>query len=281
MRHKSFIDDQEAEILPSRPLLSILSEIHILNKVEFKVILDESQFIKNTDTAAHKGCYEIPRSATIMLSGSLLDNEWSDIRGLLRMLAGHTFGEIISFFNAFGSRTLDGKKTNPTPLKIRRLIKFLLSCVIMRPSWVLHLPNLELKDVEFDLNKEEQKKSDCWMEKYLAAMRYRPNGQSYSFGLHFIIRALQEAIHQDLSSVRDTSIDIVPGLLWGLAHNDNAAELPVGDKQERILRSDWLNHLSNNSCAENSSRMRKFKELFSTIRRYLSIILSQTLGFNY
>lgn len=69
------MNDSGAEVLPPQPQLSILSELHKLSGVKFKVALDEAQFIKNCETSAHKGCRDIPRQYTVMLSGSLLDIE--------------------------------------------------------------------------------------------------------------------------------------------------------------------------------------------------------------
>jgi hypothetical protein len=71
----------------------------------------------------------------------------------------------------------------------------------MRPSGVLHLPNLDVKDVRFTLNQGEWEKSEAFMQKYQASRQYQPKGKSDGFGLLYIIRALQESIYQDLSSV--------------------------------------------------------------------------------
>ncbi|KFY01104.1 hypothetical protein V490_01080 [Pseudogymnoascus sp. VKM F-3557] len=137
--------------------------------------------------------------------------------------------------------------------------------------YCVHLPNLDVKYVGITLDQGEWEKSEAFMHKYQASCQYWPKGQSDGFGLLYIIRALHENIHPDLSSlwddVRARQAGMVPGLLWGLAEDDPVVVLADG-KKKKIKRSDWLQHLSVNNRAMDSSRMKKFVEVFLDAQRY-------------
>jgi len=140
--------------LPARPRACILSDVHRQNKRPFRVILDEAQAIKNTSSATHKDCFSIFRSATIMLSGTILDNKWIDIHGPIRLLSGHSL------------HAKSGKARSQTPLKQRWLQKLLLGITIIRPESILKLENMDVKDIYFKLSAMEKNSSDKHMNFY-------------------------------------------------------------------------------------------------------------------
>ena len=68
----------------------------------------------------------------IMLSGTIADNRWFDVRPLLLILQGHSFHSMIDFHKAFVSFDYNGFTMQPGEHKIRILQKLLLACKIAR-----------------------------------------------------------------------------------------------------------------------------------------------------
>ncbi|KAI9764339.1 MAG: hypothetical protein M1835_007597 [Candelina submexicana] len=146
---ESFSTPDAFDKLPDRPLSSLFSDYHKDYMRLFRMlILDESQFSKNIQSKTHMALSQIYRSVTVMLSGTFLDNKWSDCLGALTLLRGHPFTDVKTFTKAFASRSKSGKFRDPTPTRMKRIKKLLMGLVVARPASLLNIPGLDFDNVK-------------------------------------------------------------------------------------------------------------------------------------
>lgn len=90
-----------------------------------------------------------------MLSGTMLNNRWTDIGNIVIILKGHPFSDKGKFLNAF-SVSPTGTPRFKLVADVTSLQRFLLACVVSRPSSCLELPDLTCEDSKFNLNERER-----------------------------------------------------------------------------------------------------------------------------
>lgn len=279
-----------------RPQASLFSDIHMDRGVGFGVVLDEAQFIKYAQTKTHEACYALHRYGTMLLTGTMLDNRWQDIYGLLRMREGHPFHTPAAFTSTFGDPNGKPNK-DPKPSKSRRLVKLLIALSSVRPESILDLPNITVSDKHFTLTEKELAASNNWTAKYenaikMAKEKKRRNDKT---ALKYIIKAMQEAIHLEIVRARPTNDDALYGP-YGLAAEESDEEEPEEDGDEDFVedsdgeyndgdsspkdaedqedaprlpaeesREAWIERITEAGTAHKSERMKEFLDLF----RYL------------
>ena len=92
------------------------------------------------------------RRATIVVSGTFLDNRYTDCIGPLSFLENHPFANQSVFNAAFVSRNVTGKvMPSPAPLKRRWLEKLLMGVAIVRPDSIISLKPPFCEDIHFNL----------------------------------------------------------------------------------------------------------------------------------
>ncbi|KFX88499.1 hypothetical protein V490_07589 [Pseudogymnoascus sp. VKM F-3557] len=297
---RKFMDSIGKQVLP-RPQCSLFSQIHIERGSGFGLVVDEAQNIKHASKTTHQACFALHRRATVLLSGTILDNHWSDVHGLVRMFPGHPFEVFGTFTKTFGSSDL---KVDPSPAKVRRLQKLLMAITIIRPDDVLALPGVEVHDVHFDLTQEELQRSDHWAMKYKKAFSKGRRRNKDRRALMYVVRAVQEATHPAIMCTIRTDVVIdhsVPGLLEWLADNegndddegsegsDSESDFEAPENSEAseseeddatsmwlykpkpirtfLSRELWLESIRKEDTALESSRMKEFEDLFCRVSR--------------
>lgn len=226
--------------VPPRPLLSLLSDTHNTYLKPFQyVIVDEAQFAKKPQGLTHQAISSIPRSATIMLSGTFLDNKWRDCIGPISLLQGHPFADSTVFNATFASRTRKGKLRDPTSTRIKRIQKFLMAITIAHPKSLLGLKPVDFEDVNFDLNGEEERLSNEYFQKYKDLLKYSAGSRSKKKrqeALSLFHRAQQHSTHAQLHEARVNKVD-----------------------------EDWLKRMRKPGVAIGSSRMQAFFDLYNRL----------------
>lgn len=251
-----------------RPLCSLFSETHKKSGTGFGLVIDEAQYIKHAGKTTHQACYSLFRRFTIMLTGTMLDNRWTDVHGLVRMLYGHPFDGIGTFMRTFGN--IDSK-LEPNRAKINRLIKFLLSFTIIRPDNVLVLPGMEIEDCHFELSAGEQIRADYWAEKYRTACKGKRRDNNKT-ALTYVVKGMQEATHPAIlvkirqREIADEEDDVHLGLDMDEdeQYQDPADMPPV---QTMTTRDEWLDRIRRDGSAIQSARMAKFLKVFREARQ--------------
>ncbi|KFY18051.1 hypothetical protein V492_00176 [Pseudogymnoascus sp. VKM F-4246] len=210
----------------------------------------------------------------------MLDNKWSDIHGILRLIRGHPFGELPAFMATFGS--LNAK--NPKRSKFRRLEKILLACTIIRPDRILDLPMMTVTDVEFELSDKELLASNAWCKKYQDAIKRsretKRRGDRSAF--KYVIKALQQAIHPEIgANIKESGGDEVYGLFNPATTDDEESEDEESEDEEsedeepednepiempEETRDEWIRRVTESGIAAGSSRMQEFLRLFRSLQ---------------
>ncbi|KAI9745697.1 MAG: hypothetical protein M1818_001231 [Claussenomyces sp. TS43310] len=264
--------------LPDRPQLCILSEIHAMNKLPLRVILDEAQCIKNTASPTHRGHAAIYRSSVILLSATFLDNKWSDVHGILRLLDGHKF-DSKDFVKSFGSKTQKGKNRPPTLLKKKRLVKLIMGCTIVRSDAVLELGQLVFDDVEFEPNELEKTTCDNYRDLYGHQLKVGHRDDPSNVAIDQLIKAMQASTHLRLKDARlilsrvsdkdeideskgsgraTKSAEVYPVELAGL-------ETILNNDHDTPQYQKWLQSMRQTDVATSSSRMQVFKATYDDL----------------
>ncbi|CRG84781.1 hypothetical protein PISL3812_01979 [Talaromyces islandicus] len=141
---------------PTRPTGSLLSTFWSLVDLPVKrLILDECHVVKKKDGSFFKAARAVPRRATVMFSGTVLNNRWCDVGNLVTWLQGHHLTTHQHFLHAF-CQPQHQKASEYADPDFTALQRFLLAVLIARPSDSLTLPGLVTKDVVFELNETEK-----------------------------------------------------------------------------------------------------------------------------
>lgn len=228
--------------LPPRPYLSLFSDIHKDYGKPFQyVVLDEGQFAKKPGGATHQAISRLYRNATIILSGTFLDNKWGDCIGPLSLLKSHPFGDSTVFNATFASRTSSGKLRDPHAGRIKRIQKFLMAVTIVHPKTLLGLDPVDYEDVGFDLSEHEEKVSNDYFDQYrqaLALSAKSPSKKDKIECLKKFNRAQQYSTHPNLHEAREDNID-----------------------------ESWLGRMKHPGVAIGSARMQAFDKLYDDLTR--------------
>lgn len=182
-------------------------------------------------------CRAIPKTYSILITGTPFYNSWIDSLGLLQLLKGHPFTSMDTFLEVFGSK--DKKKNRqvtPTTRKMLRIQKFMMSMTIARPLDTLELKPITIRDVHFELDANELAKTDILFARYSRAQnsRHRLGNQATSSALRLIVQAVQEGTHPTLRRNRE------------------------GDDRSYA----WLDSIKKAGSAAQSSRMQEIKGVF-------------------
>ncbi|KAH0167802.1 hypothetical protein KCU67_g3751, partial [Aureobasidium melanogenum] len=192
---------------PVRPFLSVLSSAYEASGRPFPyLILDEAHYAKNLDTKTHKSLKMIPYVSVIAATGTPIPNRWYDIFGLIDFLAGHPFTSLQEFIRVFCSTHGDRDK-EPSPTRKARLVKFLMSVMIGRPSSVLCLPGAQTNILNYEMIDSTQEDNvTYWTCKFIEVMKKQSKETMKSFTTHdkaskalvFAVLAQQHAAHPAL-----------------------------------------------------------------------------------
>lgn len=250
------------------------------------MVLDEAQFVKYALNKTHEACYSLHRRCTILLSGTILDNKWTDVHGLLRMLSGHPFQSFSAFISTFGNP--DPRVKRPKRSKFRRLEKLLLACTIVRPDSLFDLANMTITDVNFELGEKELAASNAWAKKYENAIKMAKERKQVGdkTALMYIIKTMQQAIHPEIAqNQQDSDGHAVYGLLNSMVESDNDFDASEEDEEGEDIeveegediemvddnptesREAWVRRVTESGTALGSERMTEFLQLFRTFQR--------------
>ncbi|KAH7074046.1 P-loop containing nucleoside triphosphate hydrolase protein [Paraphoma chrysanthemicola] len=89
---------------PTRPMLSILSEVFLDGVHGLTVVFDECNAIKNRNSLTHAAAvyFWSHFEACLLLTGSPIDNTWDDPFGLYQVMEGHQIRNFQQFRKVFG-----------------------------------------------------------------------------------------------------------------------------------------------------------------------------------
>jgi SNF2 family DNA or RNA helicase len=279
-RKQSENEDHDGHV-PRRPTSALQTNLWRILKLPIKrLILDESQRIKNYQGRKHLAALNLSYSACIMLSGTFLDNKWTDVYGLLPFLRGHPFQTFKSFQKAFATYDYEGNFTDPEEHRIRLLQKLLLAIVIARPASLLNLSGCQKRRVGFILRDRDsievalcvemyikaQKEASATEKKRLVLSNVDPGEEDGHPLVHAII-AQQYSLHPALVVKGHTDTD------YDLDHDDfqdspddiishaNAKQEEGGD-----IRVQWLQSLQTVDLVTGSARVQQFCHLYQWVR---------------
>lgn len=273
------------------------------------MILDEVHYIKNHESHSNEAILALPVKRAYGLSGTILPNQWYDSYGIMRILKNHPFTDEDIFMKTFGSSVSKKDEKNrqktivvdPTPLKVNRLVKFLLGKVIRRDPDLLRLPHIMISDIEFELNEPCLAESNHHFQRYIECQkgkeRGRDNGSRSKAALAALIRAQQASIHPKLHEARANAgrtIHYVPGIYDDEVEEDEQDDVDDdfnnvetrsdegSDDDEKIkARKDsgaskdtWLENIKKTPVSTQAQRMAQLQDVIRNIYKYCYPLLS-------
>lgn len=261
---------------PKRPTTALVSDFWRALKLPIKrLVLDECHRVKNHTGARHAAMKSLYYHSAILLSGTFLANQWSDVGGLIALLKGHPFSNFADFRCLFTTVDYAGRETGPDEVRVRLLQKFLLGCTIARPASLLKLPGHGYKRCGFDLNSEEcemvQHHTYLYGEAQKAAARDRQQAKGQANAkegldanpLYHAIRAQQYSLHSALVGMVEMDSEYNPSM------TEMNPEYLAQDTRDRSgeSRDKWLERLrDDDELVFPSSRVRIFLDLYRWLR---------------
>ncbi|KAL2864584.1 P-loop containing nucleoside triphosphate hydrolase protein [Aspergillus lucknowensis] len=272
--------DCKLRVPPTIPTCALFDNaLRLTGKPIKRLILDECQNLKKEDGANFKAVNALYRSATVLLSGTILDNTWSDIINPLLLLKGHPFtnrGRLISAL--LDSKQKKSYRLELTDTGIVCIQRLLMALMVARPSSVLELPEMSQESIEFSLNDDEiymvnhhigrykaaQAQRQSWLQKgvntsFEVAMRHAVDAQLWAS--HSLL-ITHRALHDPKAGPEDTDETQVD--LDGMATN-LVSEIEYEDPK---TRGKWLASLQATPLPEllKSSRMAALLKTWSDAR---------------
>jgi SNF2 family DNA or RNA helicase len=120
-----------------------------------RLILDEAHRTKNIRGKRFQAVKALYYHSIIMLTGTMFDNKWSDIRALLFLLKGHAFPDAKAFRRFFFTYDYNEVREELRPHSLALLSRVLLAFTIARPGDVIELPGCIRWRHSFELNQSE------------------------------------------------------------------------------------------------------------------------------
>ncbi|KAK1971980.1 SNF2 family domain-containing protein [Colletotrichum sublineola] len=181
----------------------------------YRVVLDESQQIKNHKAQAALSAAELMSQYRWCLSGTPMMNGVDELYSLYRFLKIKPYSEWANFRSAFG--VLFGKRGDPQAQAMRNLQVLLKATLLRRTKTsqidgkpILQLPEKTEEVVYAELNEDERKfytdletKSQVQINKYL---RKGTLGKHYSHVLVLLLRLRQTCCHPHLLLEADDAV---------------------------------------------------------------------------
>ncbi|RVD86785.1 uncharacterized protein DFL_005043 [Arthrobotrys flagrans] len=181
----------------------------------YRVILDESQHVKNHRTLASRACTDLMASYRLCLSGTPMQNNIDDLFGAVRFLHLARYREFRTWNADFGSKIKLGKGFATDAMqRLRALIKAIMlrrkkdSLIDGAPLLILPPKNIELIHPVF--GDDEQEIYNAVEQKVqLRFNKYIENGsvlRNYTYVLLLLLRLRQVCCHPKM--IKDLSVKI-------------------------------------------------------------------------
>ncbi|RKK98132.1 hypothetical protein BFJ68_g9281 [Fusarium oxysporum] len=190
---------------PKRPMLVLLSgmlEQEPRKPMGEWLILDEAHAIKNRESRTYHSIstLRLQFDSCLMMTGTPLDNKWSDGYALLSMLHGHPITSFLLFQAAF-VQSLSTGPDFPQGFHRQRYIQMLDACSLRRPQSAIEeeFPDIDRKRiVTFPLDPEDRRRSN---DAYHMFKKARRPGSKLA-GWKYLIQAQQYAYHPMLVELK-------------------------------------------------------------------------------
>lgn len=104
-----------------------------------RLIVDECQAVKKRDGVRHQALKILFVQGTILLSGTLTQNNWHNLSELIDLVKGHSIKDHHGFLNLFSAIDAAGITEEMDKVGMRLLQKFMQVFIIARPSNVVKL----------------------------------------------------------------------------------------------------------------------------------------------
>ncbi|KAF3315666.1 hypothetical protein TWF173_003241 [Orbilia oligospora] len=181
----------------------------------YRVILDESQHIKNHRTLASRACTDLMATYRLCLSGTPMQNNIDDLFGAVRFLHLARYREFRAWNTDFGSKIRLGRSFAADAMqRLQALIKAVMlrrkkdSLIDGAPLLVLPPKSIELVHPVF--NEDEQEIYNAVEQKVqLRFNRYIENGsvlRNYTYVLLLLLRLRQVCCHPKM--IKDLSVKV-------------------------------------------------------------------------
>ncbi|KAK6522569.1 hypothetical protein TWF281_002008 [Arthrobotrys megalospora] len=181
----------------------------------YRVILDESQHVKNHRTQASRACADLMATYRLCLSGTPMQNNIDDLFGAVRFLHLARYREYRDWNRDFGSRIKLGRSFAADAMqRLQALIKAIMlrrkkdSLIDGKPLLVLPPKNIELIHPVFSSDEQEIYKA-VEQKVQLRFNKYIENGsvlRNYTYVLLLLLRLRQVCCHPKM--IKDLSVKI-------------------------------------------------------------------------
>nr|RBQ98575.1 hypothetical protein FVER53263_20036 [Fusarium verticillioides] len=190
---------------PKRPMLVLLSGIfeqEPRRPIGEWLILDEAHAIKNRESRTYHSISALRANfdGCLMMTGTPLDNKWSDAYALISLLRGHPITSFLLFQAAF-IKSLTSGPDFPEGFHRERYIQMLDACSLRRPHVTVQqeFPDIERKRiVTFPLDPDDRRRSN---EAYHMFKKATRTGSKLA-GWKYLIQAQQFAYHPMLVELK-------------------------------------------------------------------------------
>ncbi|KAF7877219.1 hypothetical protein EAF04_000904 [Stromatinia cepivora] len=249
---------------PKRPTSAMHTSIWKELGLETKLlVLDEAQLINKPALSWAKAVARINAKRTLMLSGTLPHNTWTNMFGYVKLLKGHPFTTPREFMRVFGVPS----ERNTTRSKLRCLSRFLQGVTIAHPASILRLPGIEVFRVSFYLhNTEALAVTDLVYEYKKAVIGSKEHiidgGESKDLGLFtYAIQAQVKSAHPMLAEELDARIARLDDAKFRIFSGEDVEDVDFEDRRQ------WIERVkARPSITKESGRVTKIVELY----RYLT-----------
>ena len=196
--------------MPERPVISIFSTLlELLGEQYPYLVLDEVHMVKNRFSKTHRAILELREKASvcIMLSGSPLDNNWSDMYAISQFVNEHPFRSQ-ALWNLVFAENVNHRISEPWGDKLKHLVSFMGSFTVRRPETILDLPELEMESCLVRLTEGEREASNAAYGEYLKCrskihdgMPRKVRQQILASSMSGLVRAQQHAYHPAMTLI--------------------------------------------------------------------------------
>ncbi|TGO47700.1 hypothetical protein BCON_0266g00050 [Botryotinia convoluta] len=245
---------------PKRPTSAMHTELWRDLCLEPKLlVLDEAQLINKPALSWAKAVARVNAKRTLMLSGTLPRNTWTNIYGYMKLLKGHPFATPGEFLRIFGVPN----ERNTTRSKLRCLSRFLQGVTIAHPASILRLPGIKIFRISFKLNPkeawsvservQEYKKSNIGSKDHII-----DGGDSKEIGLFtYAVQAQVKSAHPMLGEELDARIERLEDAKFRMFSGEDVEEIDYADRHQWLDRVKRRAHLM-----KESGRVEKIIQLY-------------------
>ncbi|KAF4918833.1 putative ATP-dependent helicase [Colletotrichum viniferum] len=238
------LNGRQANTKTDPSLASAVSFFHPNHSMFYRVVLDESQMIKNHKAQSSNAAAALQSKYRWCLSGTPMMNGVDELYSLYNFLKIKPYCEWTAFRRAFG--VLFGKKGDPKAQAMRNLQVLLKATLLRRTKTseidgkpILQLPEKKEEVVYAELDEDERQyytdletKSQVQINKYL---RKGTLGKHYSHVLVLLLRLRQTCCHPHLLLDSDEAVpDVDDGMLERVKQLSPAVVLRLTEKSRAL-----------------------------------------------